>query len=352
MEKFTKKKKKSVSNKHQAYKVKRMKNKVEVSPATSLEYTREYKLGVMSAVFLSIVIYFLIQGQKKLIQKTDESKVKPNLKASIDEGINGEERIQRTYKDFSVIDSIPHDPKSFTQGLFYHDGYIYEGTGLNGQSNIFKIDPKSGEVLKQLSKPLSQELFGEGIAYFDGKILQLTWKNKMGFVYNSTTLEMMPDDSMPFPSKFQFSTTTGEGWGVTYDSDRNEFIVSDGSHILHFWDADTLQEKRRKKVYWKIGADKRYVKLLNELEYLNGMVLANIWYEDVIASINPETGEIEQVLDFRELWPISQRTNLTHKVDCFNGISSTDVDGELFVTGKWWPKIYRVKLHSFRFSLI
>ena len=199
----------------------------------------------------------------------------------------------------------------------------------------------------------------------------------MGFVYNATTLEMMPDDSMPFPSKFQFSTTTGEGWGVTYDSDRNEFIVSDGSHILHFCkytedenccqpctglpyfqilsykgDADTLQEKRRKKVYWKIGADKRYVKLLNELEYLNGMVLANIWYEDVIASINPETGEIEQVLDFRELWPISQRTNLTHEVDCFNGISSTDVDGELFVTGKWWPKIYRVKLHNFRFSLI
>ena len=82
------------------------------------------------------------------------------------------------------------------------------------------------------------------------------------------------------------------------------------------------------------------------------MVLANIWYEDVIASINPETGEIEQVLDFRELWPISQRTNLTHEVDCFNGISSTDVDGELFVTGKWWPKIYRVKLHNFRFSLI
>ena len=140
----------------------------------------------------------------------------------------------KEYDDFTWLGSIPHNRSSFTQGLSYHEGVLYEGTGLYGESNMFKIDPRDGRVLKKSNNPLPSHLFGEGIAIFNGKLIQLTWKNRLGFMYNATTLEILDNDSNSIPSTFEFDTKSGEGWGITYDPIENELIVSDGSHYLHF----------------------------------------------------------------------------------------------------------------------
>lgn len=141
-------------------------------------------------------------------------------------GVSNNEAVYE-FNDFTWLNSIPHNRTSFTQGLSFYEGILYEGTGLFGESNIFQIDPRNGNILKQSLNPLPLELFGEGIAHFHGKLIQLTWKNNLGFIYNASTLEVLFDS-------FEFDTSTGEGWGITYDPINNEFIVSDGSHHLHF----------------------------------------------------------------------------------------------------------------------
>mmetsp|Transcript_25819 Transcript_25819/g.40036 ORF Transcript_25819/g.40036 Transcript_25819/m.40036 type:complete len:327 (-) Transcript_25819:76-1056(-) len=235
--------------------------------------------------------------------------------------------------DYKVISEIPHDPKAFTQGLTYAGGYLYESTGMEGQSQVRRLDPKTGDVLASVDIPA--EMFGEGITVFGekrDKLIQLTWKHQVGFVYNITTLEVI--------KQFKFDTATKQGWGITYNPDQRELIVSDGSDWLYFWDEDTLKETRRVRV-WNPRKKSQRLALLNELEFIDGKLFANLWYRDFIVSFDPANGALLNMYEFEQLWPKDERPE---DADCFNGISLSDVRGEYFMTGKLWPTIYRLKL--------
>ncbi len=223
-----------------------------------------------------------------------------------------------------VVNTFPHDRAAFTQGLVFEDGMLYEGTGLNGQSTLRRVELESGEVLQSYSLP--PEYFGEGITIWGDRIVQLTWKSRQGFVYDKETFELL--DTFRYPT---------EGWGITHDGAR--LIMSDGTSTLHFWDPDTFEELGSVEVYGDLGPVAR----LNELEYIQGLVFANVWQTDFIAIIDPDTGEVAAWIDLQGLLGPE---DLSEPVDVLNGISY-DADGErLFVTGKLWPKVFEVELIS------
>ena len=222
-----------------------------------------------------------------------------------------------------------------SQGLTYADGVLYESAGLYRKSSVRRLDPNSGEILQQIK--MDMRYFAEGMAYYgDKKLIQITWKEKTGFIYDATNLEVIQN--------FTYHTTRDEGWGITYDEPNNQFIVSDGSEYLHFWDRETLEQTHKVKVTHPSG---KLVQELNELEFWNGLVLSNVWYQDYIYAIDPVTGKIVLDLDFTSLWPHEERS---FKNDVFNGISVTDKEDELFITGKKWPKIYRIKMNMDKFK--
>mmetsp|Transcript_21200 Transcript_21200/g.52160 ORF Transcript_21200/g.52160 Transcript_21200/m.52160 type:complete len:359 (-) Transcript_21200:29-1105(-) len=235
-------------------------------------------------------------------------------------------------QQYTAIDQIDHDPSSFTQGLTFANGVLYESTGLFKQSKVRILDPNSskGDVLKSVD--MDPKLFGEGMTVWHDKLVQITWKSKRGFIYDIETLEILQD--------FKFETTNNEGWGITFDWCKNEFIVTDGSPYLHFWDTATLKETRKIKAH-RLSGDP--AKSLNEIEYWRGRILANVWFEDVLLVINPETGETEKEYDFSMLWPEDERKQ--KGADVFNGISISDDEDILYVTGKLWNRIHSVKLN-------
>lgn len=222
--------------------------------------------------------------------------------------------------DYEVVNTFPHDPDAFTQGLVFHDGNLYESTGRNGQSSLRQIDLESGELLKRQN--LNSRYFGEGITILDDRVYQLTWQSHIGFVYDLDT----------FTQQKTFFLA-GEGWGITHDG--NNLIVSDGSATLRFLDPDTLQETRRVLVSSK-GTPINY---LNELEYINGEVWANVWYQDIIVRIDPATGNVNSVVNLAGLYP--ERRS---REDVLNGIAWDADKGRLFVTGKLWPALYEISV--------
>lgn len=221
-----------------------------------------------------------------------------------------------------VIAEFPHDPTAFTQGLVVVEGQMYEGTGKKGESTLRKVDLKSGRV--ELFVPLEHDIFGEGITILGDRIYQLTWQNRIGLIYDLKTLR---------PTKtFRYS---GEGWGLTHDGKR--LIMSDGTSLLRFLDPQTFEVVKRLRVTSSNGA----VDKLNELEYVKGEIFANIWYQDRIARISPETGEVLGWIDLSAIYPSRRRAT---KEDVLNGIAFDESSGRLFVTGKNWPKIYEIEL--------
>lgn len=221
---------------------------------------------------------------------------------------------------YEVLNTYPHDPTAFTQGLVYHEGGLYEGTGRWGESTVREVVLDSGAVLR--SRPLDAQYFGEGIALLNDKIYQLTWQEQTGFVYDRATFE--PLQTFSYPT---------EGWGITHDGQR--LIVSDGTSTLYFWDPETLQETSRVTVRDHEGPVNR----LNELEYVDGEVWANIWLTDLIARISPETGE---VLGYIDLTGLLDTSALTEPVDVLNGIAYDPAGGRIFVTGKLWPSLFEI----------
>jgi len=224
------------------------------------------------------------------------------------------------YYEIEVINTYSHDPDAFTQGLTWHDGFLYEGTGRKGQSSLRQVDLESGELIKRQN--LSSRYFGEGIAIMNDKVYQLTWQSHIGFVYN---LENFSQEKTFF--------LAGEGWGITHNNE--SLIVSDGSANLRFLDPDTLQETHRVRVESK-GTPINY---LNELEYINGEVWANVWYQDIIVRIDPVTGNVNSVINLSGLYP--QRRN---RDDVLNGIAWDEAGQRLFVTGKLWPELFEIKV--------
>jgi glutaminyl-peptide cyclotransferase len=222
---------------------------------------------------------------------------------------------------YRVVRSYPHDPRAFTQGLVYHDGFLYESTGLEGESSLRKVRLENGEVL-QIHR-LDKRYFAEGIAVWKERIVQLTWQTEVGFVYDRETFKPL--------RTFKYK---GEGWGLTHDGTR--LIMSDGSSLLRFLDPETLQETGRVEV--RDGG--KPVEGLNELEYIKGEVFANVFQTDRIVRIDPKTGRVTRWIDLRGLLTPAEARH----VDVLNGIAYDAGTDRIFVTGKWWPRVFEIQV--------
>jgi len=221
---------------------------------------------------------------------------------------------------YEVINVYPHDPNAFTQGLIIVEGVMFESTGLKGSSTLRRVDLETGNVLQNYA--LLEEFFGEGITVFDDKIIQLTYQQGIGFIYDKWSFDLL--------GEFNYST---EGWGITTDG--TQLIMSDGSAYLYFLDPETFEVIGRIEV-WDDGPVER----INELEYINGEVYANIWLTDRIAIINPNTGQVTGWIDLTGIYT-SETINSNNVL---NGIAY-DTEGErLFVTGKRWSKLFQIEL--------
>ncbi|NJN83673.1 MAG: glutaminyl-peptide cyclotransferase [Caldilineaceae bacterium] len=223
---------------------------------------------------------------------------------------------------YRVVNEFPHDPTALTQGLIFMDDTLYESTGLRGQSTLRQVDLTTGDVLRSID--LDDAYWGEGMTILGDKIYQLTYKAGVGFVYDKET----------FAVEREFSYPT-EGWGLTTDG--VHLIRSDGSSSLYFLDPVTFEEVKRLEVFDDSGAVAR----LNELEYIDGEIWANIFVTDRIARISPESGEVTGWIDLAGLLPEEKRTQ---PVDVLNGIAYDDESNRLFVTGKLWPALYEIEL--------
>lgn len=223
---------------------------------------------------------------------------------------------------FSIVNRWPHDAGAFTEGLVYDQGTLWESTGLNGASSLRKVDLQTGQVLESLALPT--EYFGEGLTLFGGKLIQLTWQTHTGFVY----------DPGCFCQERAF-TYDGEGWGLTHDD--RFLIMSDGTERIRFLDPQDFTVVRTISVF----DHGRPLMNINELEYINGEIYANIWQTDRIVRIDPATGAIVGWIDLTGLLPDAERGPAT---DVLNGIAYDDATGRLFITGKNWPELFQVAL--------
>ena len=225
---------------------------------------------------------------------------------------------------YNVVNTYPHDRSAFTQGLVFEDGVLYEGTGLNGRSTLRRVELETGEVLQIHELPA--QFFGEGVTVYGNDIIQLTWQSHVGFVYDRDSFELLQE--------FNYST---QGWGITHDGER--LIMSDGTATLYFLDPETFEEIGRVGVYDNDGSVNR----LNELEYVQGEIYANVWQTNCIARIDPQTGQVVGWIELKGLLTPEDRGEL---VDVLNGIAYDAENARLFVTGKLWPKLFEIELIS------
>ena len=223
---------------------------------------------------------------------------------------------------FEVLNRYPHDRLAFTQGLIFHEGQLYESTGLNGRSSLRKVNLETGEVLEMIS--VDQALFAEGLTEWQGTLIQLTWRYQSGLIYDLDTFQLL--------RSFDY---TGEGWGLTHDE--HHLIMSDGSNTLYFIDPDKLIEIKQIQVS-ESGIP---ITRINELEYINGEIYANIWQTDKIVRINPNNGN---VIGWIDLAGLLSRDDFAAPVDVLNGIAYDANKDRLFVTGKLWPYLYEIVL--------
>jgi glutamine cyclotransferase len=225
---------------------------------------------------------------------------------------------------YRIVNEFPHDRGSFTQGLVVDDrpGTLLEGSGLWGKSSLRRVDLLTGEVIQLINLP--EKYFGEGITQFGDRIFQLTWKSGVGFIYDGDSFELL--------DQFNYAH---EGWGITHDG--KQLIVSDGTNIIYFWDPETLLETARIQVF----DDQGPVTRLNELEFVNGEILAHVWQTDIIVRIDPQTGQVLGKIDLSGLLSDEDRDGTE---DVLNGIAYDVGENRIFVTGKLWPKLFEIEL--------
>jgi len=221
-----------------------------------------------------------------------------------------------------VLNIYPHDPEAFTQGLFYRDGFLYESTGLVGKSTLSQIDLETGKIIKKIK--LLDKYFGEGITYFNNKIYQLTWKNQKGFIYDFKTFKKT--------AEFNYE---GEGWGIT--SDGKMLFMSDGTSKITCREPATFKIRKILKVH----DGKQSIGNINELEFIDGEIWANIFMESILVRISPHTGEVLGWVDLRQLY---NKIPQYYSVDVLNGIAFDKNNNRIFVTGKYWPYIFEIKI--------
>jgi len=226
------------------------------------------------------------------------------------------------YYTYRVIKEYPHQQDAFTQGLVYTENFLLESTGLYGQSSLRKVELGSGSVLEQYN--LATQYFAEGITLWDTHIYQLTWQSQIGFIYDLETFAVQ--------DTFYYQT---EGWGLTHDG--THLIMSDGSAFIRFLTPDSFKEVRK----IEITADGEPVNRLNELEYVQDKIFANIWLTQFIAIINPENGKVTGWIDLSDILPANSCVQPT---DVLNGIAYDPRSGRLFITGKWWCRLFEIEL--------
>ena len=224
---------------------------------------------------------------------------------------------------YTIAQAYPHDPGAFTEGLFYRNGFLYESTGLEGRSSIRKVQLATGKVLQQ--RPLDRKYFGEGIIDWKGKLVELTWRSEVGFTYDLSTFRLR--------AQFHYQ---GEGWALTQDGRR--LIMSDGTPQLRFLDPETLAETGRLDV----TLNGRPLAMLNEVEWVKGEILANVWQTNYIVRIDPATGQVTGVIDLSSL--VQAELAKGRQIDVLNGIAYDAQHDRLFVTGKLWPDLYEIRL--------
>lgn len=223
--------------------------------------------------------------------------------------------------NYTIVNMYNHDENAYTQGLVYEDGWLYESTGIYGYSTLRRVKLETGEVLQLYALP--DGYYGEGIAIVGDRIIQLTWLENKGFVYDKHSFELLQE--------FNYST---EGWGITYDG--NRLIMSDGTANLYFIDPQTFEKVGQVEVH-----ETAPVTQINELEYIKGKVYANIWKEEKIAVINPQTGQVERWIDLSGIQDIENPN--VDKV--LNGIAYDVKEDRLFVTGKMWPNLFEIEVN-------
>lgn len=223
---------------------------------------------------------------------------------------------------YRIVKEYPHLTDAYTQGLYFENGFLYEGTGEYGKSSLRKVELETGKVLKSID--LDSKYFGEGICLFNERIYQLTWTSRIGFIYNAETFEKV--------GEFNYTT---EGWGITTDG--THLIMSDGSANLYFINPSNMSVVNQIEAWSYAGS----VAYLNELEYINGEIWANIYGDNSIARINPETGEVTGLIN---LQGILKQTDYTRETDVLNGIAYDEQNKRIFVTGKRWPKLFEIKV--------
>lgn len=272
------------------------------------------------------------KGSNQMTIATDGMKVGQEtirIEAWLANGTRAEGKARITIKSdivperltYKVIKKLPHNNRYYTQGLEFDGDLLYEGTGLEGHSSVYKIDFAKQSVINSID--LDNKYFGEGITIMGNKLYQLTWQSFTGFVYNKNTLNRLHE--------FSYAS---EGWGLTNDG--KSLIMSDGSEKIHFIDTATLQETHYIEVYDNEGP----VTQLNELEYVNGLIYANIYCTDNIVAIDPNSGKVMKIIDMRNLLDMSK---LTQRVDVLNGIAYQKSTGNWYVTGKLWPAMFQVE---------
>lgn len=224
--------------------------------------------------------------------------------------------------DAVVVKSYPHDPQAFTEGLLYQDGFLYESTGLKGRSSIRKVELETGKVVRQ--RDLDPRYFGEGIVIWKDHLIALTYTTQIGFVFDTTSFRPLSD--------FHYA---GEGWGMTRDATR--LFMSDGTADIRILEPASLRETGRIHV----TCEGRPVHSINELEWVNGEIFANVWRSNIVVRIDPATGAILGWIDLND---IVASVSAGHSVDVLNGIAYDAAADRLFVTGKLWPTLYQIRL--------
>jgi glutamine cyclotransferase len=277
------------------------------------------------ALIIGVTTMVLLNSNVSISAQTPTATISPSssLPISTDNSLQ-----QPTFNgvpiySYKIIQTYPHDPLAFTQGLTFDDNdNLIESTGLNGASSIRRVNLTNGQVIQQFN--LQYEYFGEGITIVDNKIIQLTWKNNIGFIYDEKTFELLG-----------IFTLNTEGWGLTYDG--KHLIISDGTANLHFLDPTTYKTSHSITVQDANGP----VKNLNELEYINGVIYANIWFDTKIAVISPATGQIEAYIDLDDL---AQPYTTKDSNAVLNGIAYNTQTCQLYITGKNWSNLYEIAI--------
>jgi glutamine cyclotransferase len=284
---------------------------------------------VRKCFFIGICVFFLAVGAIFLICVKFILPIgctSPGYASSLETGLNRApiDTLGTTLHSIRVVNVYPHDPDAFTQGLVFHKGYIYEGTGISGQSSIRKVELKTGRVLKRQS--LAAEHFGEGITICRNRLIQLTWQSHTGFVYDLQSFRLLQTFSYPT-----------EGWGITCDG--NYLIMSDGTAVLRFLDARTYKMVKQIEVRDRGSI----LPNINELEFVRGEIYANVWGTGYIVRISPRTGQVLGWIDLRDLY---RYVGAGRNIDVLNGIAYDANGDRLFVTGKYWPNLFEIRLEA------